>query len=182
MIGGWILAGGQSRRMGQDKARLIVHGETLLVRTHRILSEVSAGVSVIAPNGMYADLGLSNDPDRRVNRGPLAGIETALLLSPFDWNLIVACDMPYLESSWLRKLVATALHEGQYCVSSRHPEKGLSPLCALWHRDALPFVSRALDENRLRVRDLAFALGALELTPTDPKILANWNEPGDIPA
>jgi molybdopterin-guanine dinucleotide biosynthesis protein A len=65
-------------------------------------------------------------------------------------------------------------------VVSKHPERGMNPLCGVWNRRALPLVQAMLDEGQFRVRDAAARLGALELTPEDPKILANWNEPVDV--
>ncbi len=179
--GAWILAGGKSRRMGQDKARLPLGGEPLLVRNARLLAEVAgANVHVLAPPGEYADLGFSSTPDLRPNSGPLAGIEAALASGRYEWNLLAACDMPYLEADWLRFLIAQAVTQNLDCVVSKHPERGMNPLCAVWNRRALPLVQSMLDAGERRVRDAASRLHALELIPLDPKILANWNEPEDL--
>lgn len=176
----WILAGGKSRRMGQDKARLLFRGEPLLVRTARLLRGLTAEVHVLAAPGQYDDLGFDCTPDLRPESGPLAGIEAALTDSRWDWNWIVACDMPYLEESWLRFLAEQAVTRNLDCVVSKDPERGMNPLCGVWNRRALPLVRAMLDEGQLRVREAASQLGALELTPGDPKILANWNEPVDV--
>jgi molybdenum cofactor guanylyltransferase len=178
--GAWILAGGKSRRMGQDKARLLVGGEPLLVRNARILGAAAVAVHVLAPPDAYGDLGFPSTPDLRPNSGPLAGIETALASGRYEWNLIAACDMPYLEANWLRFLIAQAITQNVDCAVSKHPERGINPLCAVWHRRALPIVQSMLDAGERRVRDAATRLNALELIPPDPKILANWNEPADL--
>lgn len=176
----WILAGGKSRRMGQDKARLLFRGEPLLVRSARLLRGLTDEVHVLAAVGQYDDLGFVCTPDLRAESGPLAGIEAALTASRCDWNWIVACDMPYLEESWLRFLAEQAVTRNLDCVVSKDPERGMNPLCGVWNRRALPLVREMLDEGQFRVRDAAARLGALELTPEDPKILANWNEPVDV--
>lgn len=176
----WILAGGKSSRMGQDKARLLFRGEPLLVRTAKLLESVAGAVRVLAPAGQYQDLGFVGLPDLRAESGPLAGIEAALTARGSDWNLIVACDLPYLEAEWLRFVVASAVEKNLDCVVSRHPERGMNPLCGVWNRRALPVVRAMLDAGELRVRDAATRLQALELMPEDPKILANWNEPADV--
>lgn len=176
----WILAGGQSRRMGQDKARLLFAGEPLLVRTANLLRPLAPELHVLAPPDRYLDLGFTSTPDLRPHLGPLSGIEAALAATHSDWNWIVACDMPYLEASWLRLLFEEARHSNPDCVVSNDPQRGINPLCALWHRRSLPAVQAALDAQRLRVRDLVAQLNTRILTPADPKILANWNEPNDI--
>lgn len=176
----WILAGGKSRRMGQDKARLLFRGEPLLVRNAKLLGGLTDEVRVIASEGEYDDLGFVCTPDLRAGCGPLAGIETALSASRREWNLIVACDMPFLEASWLGFLVGRAVAGNLDCVVSKHPERGMNPLCGVWNRRVLPIVRAMLDDGQFRVRDAAARVGALELTPEDPKMLANWNEPVDV--
>ena len=70
-VAGFILAGGQSSRMGCDKALLEIAGVPLLVRTARLLEPRVAGVTVIGPPERYAALGLRVVPDDRAGLGQI---------------------------------------------------------------------------------------------------------------
>jgi molybdenum cofactor guanylyltransferase len=188
-VSAFLLAGGESRRMGRDKALLPVGGQPLLLHLAQSAAPVVNSIAVIAPPGRYEalcePLGLVVLPDLRPGSGPLAGIEAALARSQSDWNLILACDMPFVDSAWLATLVAAALgqHADVLCVASalgteEAPQP--SPLCACWHKDALPAVSRALDQGQRRVRDLLPVLNTRYLFPVQPRLLANWNSPTDV--
>ena len=177
-IGAYLLAGGASSRMGRDKALLLFDGHPLLVQTNKLLASIAPNPQLVAPVGRYEQFGFSPLVDRRSDCGPMAGIETALIHSGFEWNLILACDLPFITRDWLVHLVETAVAAPLQvaCVST-----GDNPLLAVWRKSALPTVQGALDSGNFRLRDLMKPLNALNLIPPDPKILANWNRPGDLP-
>src|SRR5580692_1692239 len=79
-VAGYVLAGGRSKRFGQDKARVRLGGEMMLTRTCRLVREVSRSVSVVADRGSrYADSNVWVVEDLWPGEGPLGGILTALL-------------------------------------------------------------------------------------------------------
>lgn len=176
-VGGYLLAGGASRRMGQDKAFLIFEGRPLLVHLIKILASVLRDPHLIAPPGRYEQLGFVPLNDLRSGCGPMAGIETALLHSSCEWNLILACDLPHVTREWLNVLLHSALAAPPdvHCVST-----GDNPLLAIWRKSALPTIQTALDAGQFRLRDLMKPLNAINLVPPDPQILANWNRPEDL--
>jgi molybdopterin-guanine dinucleotide biosynthesis protein A len=94
---GFILAGGQSVRLGRDKATLEWHGRHLLDHMVELLSGVCNSVQIV---------GRGNLPDLTPGLGPIGGILTALASSTTDLNLIVAVDLPLLTSSFLKYLKA----------------------------------------------------------------------------
>ena len=103
-VAGFILAGGASSRMGRDKGLLDFGGVPLILHTARLLEPIVAQVTIVGSPSKYAKLGLhaiaddaraQGGPDRP-GRGPLAGIAAALTATHSRWNLIVACDLPYL--------------------------------------------------------------------------------------
>lgn len=176
-VGAYLLAGGASRRMGRDKALLLFDNHPLLVQTNKLLASIVPDPQLVAPVGRYEKFGFSPLVDRRLNCGPMAGIETALIHSGFEWNLILACDLPFLTRDWLVHMVETAVAAPLQvaCVST-----GDNPLLAVWRKSALPTVQAALDSKHFRLRDLMKPLNAINLIPPDPKILANWNRPEDL--
>ena len=177
-IGAYLLAGGASRRMGRDKALLIFDGFPLLVQINKLLASIVPDPQLVAPVGRYEQYGFRPLVDRRSECGPMAGIETALIHSGFEWNLILACDLPFITRDWLVHIVETALAAPPQvaCVST-----GDNPLLAVWRKSALSTVQDALDSGRFRLRDLMKPLHAVNLIPPDLKILANWNRPEDLP-
>jgi len=177
-MGAYLLAGGASSRMGRDKALLPVNGQPLLVQIANILASVAENPQLIAPAGRYEDLGFRPLHDLRPGCGPLAGIESALLHSRFEWNLVLACDLPFVTADWLQRLAETALAAP---IDTRLVTSGANPLLAVWRKSALPVVQQALDAGQFRLRDLMKPLNALNLIPPDPQILANWNRPEDMP-
>src|SRR5579859_3771872 len=108
-IGGFILAGGQSSRMGQPKGLLAFAGKPLVVHLARLIEFAVEPPVIIGPPGVYGGLGFHVVPDDRRNLGPLGGISTALRISSCGWNLIVGCDLPFLAREWIEFLVARAI-------------------------------------------------------------------------
>src|SRR5437762_14123443 len=91
----FVLAGGKSTRMGQDKALLDWHGQTLLEHMVNLLRKVADQVHVV---------GRAPLPDRLPGLGPLSGIATGLQASKTDANLFVAVDLPHLTEDFLKYL------------------------------------------------------------------------------
>ena len=93
-----ILAGGESKRMGQDKARLVLDGQTLLQHVIATMQQVFPHVilSVSEPRPEIELLQVCDDPSVH---GPLAGVLAALDHVTTQWAFIIACDMPFVQPS-----------------------------------------------------------------------------------
>jgi molybdopterin-guanine dinucleotide biosynthesis protein A len=157
-IAGYVMAGGQSKRFGQDKARVILGGETMLTRMCSLVNEVTGSVSVVADReSRYADSGVWVVEDLWPGEGPLGGILTALLATQETdggrkWNLIVSCDMPFLTREWLTYLIGCALaSEAQVLLP--HSASGPEPLCACWRTDAAETLRAAFERGVRKVTD-----------------------------
>jgi molybdopterin-guanine dinucleotide biosynthesis protein A len=149
---GFVLAGGASSRMGRDKALLELDGCPLLVRAARLLESVVATVTIVGPPERLAGLGFPVVADDWPGAGPLGGIATALRVSACGWNLIVACDLPYLTTGWLEYLVRRAQASAADAVL---PEgsRGAEPLCAVYHQRCRPVIAAALAGGVRKVTD-----------------------------
>ncbi len=90
-----ILAGGESRRMGQDKANLLLGGQTLLQRVTDIVQPLFSDV-IVSVRQPRADCDLLQVCDDPSNAGPLAGLAAGLERSKTPWIFAVACDMPFI--------------------------------------------------------------------------------------
>jgi molybdopterin-guanine dinucleotide biosynthesis protein A len=142
-VGAYILAGGRSTRMGQDKALLRVGGQTLLestlsrLRREGFSPRLAGGAPELA---RFATL----VPDREAGCGPLSGVDAGLAASEADLNLFVAVDLPCLADGLLSWLVERAQRSGAWATI---PSVGgrPQPLCAVYHRDLKPGIEAALD-------------------------------------
>ena len=124
-------------------------------------------------------------PDRVPGCGPLGGLDAALAAGD-DVVAIVACDMPFITTAFLRHLLDLA-READAVVP--RTERGYHPLCAAYTRACLPAVARRLAEGRLAMTGLLEDVHVRELTAReidafgDPRrLLANVNTPADYEA
>lgn len=169
--GGFVLAGGASRRMRQDKALLDFHGQPLIESIAQTVEAVIGSVVIIGDPDRYRSLNRRVIPDHRTNCGPLAGIETGLMQSEVERNLFVACDMPGLTPDLLQRLLDS---RPAPCVLPKTPDGRRHPLCAIWDRSLLPAVQASLDGGRLRVFD---PLQDIDIEEVYWQDLSNTNTP-----
>jgi molybdopterin-guanine dinucleotide biosynthesis protein A len=151
---GFVLAGGESSRMGRDKAMLPYRGTTLVEHLALAVQEAAGAVALVGDPVRYSGLGYPVYPDKFPGCGPLGGVYTALAVSSTDWNLIVACDMPGISVDVLRTLLDNVTESGRDCVIAMGPGGEPEPLCAVYHRRCLPVLERAIREKRFKMRDL----------------------------
>jgi len=145
-----ILAGGKSSRMGTNKALLTLNGKTVIEGIAESLEKTADELLIVTntPDD-YKFLHLPMTEDKWKGMGPLAGIEAGLSASKTEHNLIVACDMPFISVD-LGTYLLSCLEDYQAAV----PEISgrLHPLFAAYRKDVKGAVTKALDENQLRIR------------------------------
>ena len=172
-IGGYVLAGGGSRRFGRDKALVEIDGEPMLARMIELLRGVPMAVKMIAGRGKYEGFGAKMLEDRWPGEGPLGGIITALqdsarCAAPCKWNLIVSCDMPFLTREWLTFLCERAA-QSEAQVILAHSEHGPEPLCACWRTEAAEPLLRGFERGVRKVTEGISLLRAEVLDERDWK-------------
>jgi len=192
-----ILAGGQSRRMGQDKSWIDLDGATLVEHVALRLSPIAAEI-IFGTNhpARYLELGrrlsvpVRIAPDRLLGAGPLAGLEAGLNAARSPLVLAVASDMPLVHLGLLRHMIAIS---GPYeavipRLASRDGTHLLpEPLHAVYRRSCGPTISRHLDAGARRLISFLPDLNVRyvdpdELTAHDPRLrsFANANTPDDL--
>jgi molybdopterin-guanine dinucleotide biosynthesis protein A len=176
-LAGWVLVGGASSRMGQDKALIDFGGRPLALAAAEALAAVCQSVSLVGDPERYQTLGLPVVPDRMRGAGPLSGIEAALGATGSAWNLIAACDMPSLDSALLRRLAASAADDA---AVPRYPDGRIEPLCALYHRRSHAAAAAVLAAGARRVSDFIACLTVRYVEVTDPRPFLNLNTPEDL--
>lgn len=177
-ITGIVLCGGESTRMGEDKAGLEVGGEQLLDRAVRmLLPRVGELVLACGPEPRYTDRGLRLALDGKPGLGPLEGLRSGLAATTTAWALALACDMPAADGS-LEALLRGAQREDQivHFTTGGYPE----PLCTLYHRSVLPALEQSLQSGGRRMLSFWPGLRVRALDGPGDGALANINTPGDL--
>ncbi|NOZ75951.1 MAG: molybdenum cofactor guanylyltransferase [FCB group bacterium] len=147
-----ILAGGQSSRMGLNKALMKIDGLPLIERVvETVKKQVGNPVIIAREPGKYAFLNLPSHVDIIANAGPLGGIYTALTYSHSSHCLVLACDLPFLSGYLIRML----LDQGSsYDVLVVDAGKGVEPLCAVYSKDCIPVIKNQIQSGNLKITDL----------------------------
>ena len=175
-----MLAGGESRRYGRDKAAEVVGGSSLLARAAGTLAEVLPRVVVVSsrapPTRAWPHV-----PDLRPGRGPLAGIEAALTHAAdlgLEGAFVLACDLPLVDAATVRAVIAALRPDTLAAAPARASPPGVEPLCAAYCLGCLGDVRGALDREELAVhRVFARVRGAT--VPVRAELLLNVNRPDD---
>lgn len=184
-IAGFILAGGESTRMGRPKALLEIAGKPIILRLARLVKFVTSHEAVIVGSKARDLEGLVMVPDDWPGAGPLGGISTALRHSDFDWNLILACDLPYLTQDWLAHLVERGRASSADALIPMN-DRGAEPLCAMYHRRGAGPLRAALERGTRKVSDGLAGLRIERLERAEwkafdsrGKLFKNMNSPAD---
>jgi len=149
---GVILAGGRSSRMGYNKALLHIGGKTIIERVLISLKEVTNSLLIVTNSPEeYAFLNIPMKQDILPGKGSFGGIYTAMLFSDTPYILVVACDMPFLSSNFLRYMVQ--LKVGYDIVTPKH-SVGYEPLCAIYAKTCIPKIKNMLNEGELKITEL----------------------------
>jgi molybdopterin-guanine dinucleotide biosynthesis protein A len=150
----FILAGGQSRRMGQDKAFLELGGRTLLDHALALANAVAPAVRIVAPQEKFLTIAHTIE-DEFPDRGPLGGIHAALRCTATELNLVLAVDLPLVQADFLTYMIAQASRVPAL-VTLPEAGKRLQPLCAVYRRDFREVAERALKKKKNKI-DALFA-------------------------
>ena len=169
IAGEYILAGGRSRRMEATKP--LSRGEG---RRRRLGSRGDRGRHGTRDCCRRVVAGIPLDPGSDPEFGPVSGIASCLADTSYEWNLIVACDMPGVSREWLHLLLDSA--EGDVLVP-RSADGRIHPLCAVWNRRAAVPMT---DATRAEIRAVKHAIRRLDwrtIAVTDEGRVANVNTP-----
>ncbi|MFM8552708.1 MAG: molybdenum cofactor guanylyltransferase, partial [Nitrospiraceae bacterium] len=157
-LAGLLLAGGQSRRMGQDKRFIDLGGKTLLERSLAVLEGLFEEVLVSVAEPLPE---LKSRPARIVTDlipgcATLGGLYTGLSLASQPRVFAAACDMPFLAASLIRRMVELGRDADVVIVRLA---TGLQPMHAIYSKACLPHLERMLHSKNLSVQEVASAPG-----------------------
>jgi molybdenum cofactor guanylyltransferase len=180
-----VLAGGQSRRMGRDKALIDYQGRPIIAHVIDTLRALSNDLVVVSNRSdLYGLFGARVVPDYDPPCGPLGGIAAGLQAARHPLAVVVACDMPFLNVALLRWLIALA---ERYDAVVPQTGDEFEPLHAVYRRECYNPIARRLERGERRVISF-FADVRLRSVPEsewrmlDPagRSLVNLNTPDDL--
>ncbi len=166
-----ILAGGESSRMGHDKAMLPFGGQTLLQRVIATVQPIFP-YTLLSVREPRAGIRLQQVCDTQADAGPLAGLVSALEKVSTPWAFVVACDMPFVSPSVIERLAALrGTHQAVVPIVSGHTQ----PLLAFYAHSCLPQLREKLAggdrrlTGALKTLDVRY-VEADELLSSDPQL------------
>lgn len=186
-VAAFVLAGGKSLRMGQEKAFVCWEGRTLLQRALEAAGAVSGQVRIVGAKSKFEPFGEVVE-DIFPDRGPLGGIHAALRASGEDLNLMLAVDLPRVTPQLLLYLVERAGNT-EAVVTVPRLRAGWEPLCAVYRRPFAEVAEFALRGGRNTVHSLlrphavqAVEESELEEAGFSAAMLGNINTIADLEA
>ena len=188
-VTGVLLAGGKSRRMGEDKRYLVVGEQTLLERGLGVLRSMFHEVLVvIAQDSAPLDIDARVVRDLVPDCGSLGGIYTGLTQATSPYIFAVACDMPFLNQAVITHF--TNRRDTADIVMARLATR-LHPMHALYGKRCLPALEQMIRNRQLKIQELVSHASLrvqyvteADLLTIDPsgRSFQNVNTPEDLEA
>ncbi len=184
---GFVLAGGKSSRMGEDKFSLRIEGETFLARAARALAGVCPIVKIVLNQTQTLETNLPVVRDIYAERGANGAIHAALSNCETKFAVILAVDLPFVDRQAIENLASFALAANKFpAVVPTQTDGKPQPLCAVYcAKYCLPTLEKLLKENTYAsVRDFLALIApkyiAAERLSENEKLLFNVNCPEDF--
>jgi len=180
-----LLAGGKSRRMGQDKATLLFRGSPMWQIQLQLLRELKPTELLVSaqadPPWRPSDAKFVADAEPSC--GPISGIAAALSRISNDYLIVIAIDMPFMTESYLRSL-CERIEPGRGVVPMI--ENRAEPLATVYPRDAKAEFHDALSGDDFSLQSLVRTLIAadklfpIQVSDSEKDLFRNLNEPPDL--
>jgi molybdopterin-guanine dinucleotide biosynthesis protein A len=150
-ITGIILSGGQSLRMGENKAFIKIDGIPIINRIHSVFKKLFQEVIIVTnQKELFSNFDAKIYVDIIPDCGVLAGLYTGLFFSSFPYSFCVACDMPYLKESVIEFLIG-GLNDFDVIVPKT--VDGLQPLHAVYSKKCLPAIRKTIQDGKSKILD-----------------------------
>jgi len=162
-----ILTGGESRRMGRDKAMVKIKGKAMVGYIVEALDPLFSDI-LISVREYRSDVTLPQIIDSSSERGPMIGINSALQAVQTDWLFVIACDMPFVCTDLIHTL---ALKRDQHEAVLTHVSDRPQPLFGFYAKSSLPLMQRRIAEGQRSMMRLLDELDVYLLPETEVKAI-----------
>ena len=188
-VTGIILAGGKSRRMGEDKRYLVVGEQTILERGLGVIRSIFQEVLVvIAQDSPPLRVDAKVVRDLLPDCGSLGGLYTGLMQATTPWIFVVACDMPFLDQAVIGQFTS---RRATADIVMAKLDARLHPMHALYGKRCLPALEQMIQARQLKIQEIVSQpslrvqyVTEAELLTIDPswRSFQNVNTPSDLEA
>lgn len=162
---GVILAGGQSRRMGSNKAFIEIDGVPIIERALGVFKAVFDDVFIAAGDVLlYANLDTRVVADVFPGAGGIGGVYTALFHSTDNMVFVAACDMPFLDPACIKRVLDEKKVMGRFEAAAPFIGNRAHPMHALYSRRCMKPIEAMIKEGNLRINDLLSRIRVKQLT------------------
>lgn len=163
-ITGIVLAGGKSSRMGADKGLLLFRGKPLVTWTTELLGGFCHRILISSNNKDYEVFGYQVVEDVYKDSGPMSGIASCLAVSESEVNLVLTCDMPFVDATVIEALIQQS-GSGMFVIPL--DERGFAePLCGIYLKSSLPLIESSIRTGAFKMTSL-FSKGGVKYLRTD---------------
>jgi len=166
-----ILTGGESKRMGADKASVVLSGKPLLehvlAQFEPLFADILISVREKRPDIVYPQI-----VDGSESRGPMVGIQSALEAVKTDWVFVIACDMPLISTGLIQHLAGLrSQHDAVVPFAFNRPQ----PLFGFYNKTCLPLMEARMKQGKrsmIRLLDDldTYLLSEQQVKVTDPEL------------
>ncbi len=189
-----ILCGGLSRRMGQDKGLIYFQDKPMIIHVLNTVKTVANEIILVLRDDNqlkeYEKIledskqnNLTIYTDLIKDQGPLAGIYTGLTYINSNYALVIPCDSPFIQNSFMEKMYSFIYNEFD-AVVPKWPDGCLEPLHALYHKKNIQIIKENLNEGRRDVKSLLNKLNVkyvkIDLVDKTSQSFRNFNQPKDL--
>lgn len=176
---GILLCGGKSQRMGTDKALLELQNQPMVRYPLKKLEATCSEILISANDNRLDFLGYRVVPDEIKNIGPIGGLYSCLKQSIHELNFVLACDMPLITGSLLRKMLQMAQ---SYDVVVPLVNQRAEPLYGLYHKNIVASIKYFIDQETYALHKLLSYMNVcyIKPEPEDALELFNINTPAGI--
>ena len=182
-LGGIVLAGGESSRMGTDKASMLFRSKPLIEYPLNLLKKYCNEILISCDKDKFPSYDFRKIPDEIHGKGPLSGIYSCLKASRKPRALVLGCDMPFVSVKFIKYLIynsegydmALPFHSGHY-----------EPLCGIYSRSLLPVIEELFFRGDFSPLSLIPLVKFTKLALSNsnsfyhPKLFYNINSPADL--
>ncbi len=168
-----IMAGGKSSRMDADKSMLLIKGRAIIEVIYEQLRGTFDEILISANDaGKYAFVGAEVVKDKATGQGPLMGIASAMEASGNELNFVAACDIPYIDIGFVKKMLGEA--KGADIVIPTDDDGKYEPLFAVYRKSALGAMNEVLKSGKRKIIDV-FDLCRVKCIKLEAKKFTNLN-------
>lgn len=184
-LSAFILAGGKSSRMGQNKALIKVNELEMILHSLNLAGKFTPLLHISGDKEEYKTFGHPIIKDQINEIGPLGGIHSCLVHSKTTFNLFLPCDVPYLSESVIQNLLNT-IEDSDYQAVIAKGSKGKEPLIIILNKNTLAILQSQIILGDYKIQHFLANINTMEVDMSqaeieNPQLFNNLNSPLDLP-